>query len=482
MTQLRQSIGRVAFADKGVYNAETVYTKWDFVTTADSTYLYINETPAAGQSVTDVAHFKCIANGKQATVAAGIAIEAAGSATDAAASANAIVEEISAMIEGTNGWCGVRWNPKLPSTTMTRVGDANWEQLFEDVKVVSLNDDGTEGATLATYDAPTITGATAEGVGQIMVRIPVKYYREIFNADAELCGLDMSNLPLAGFRLHEKFSWGNGRSEIYIGAFEASIDAAKLQSLVGFSTATSMTVRQFNDAALERGTGWHGYDYYSHHILQMMFYIYYANLNSQLVLPAYSDHSWTDGHEKRETGRTVGLTTMNGYMNAQDGADDDIATGWNGESRVIANRFLWVENLYGHIWKFLDGCSFDGRVGHRNTAFLTANPLLFSSEVADIVSKYTDMNCDLPATTNESWQKSVGQALLPKTFGGDSSTYEADYFWSYLDDATVDYIRVVVAGGRMDYGAIVGVATRDSSFGLGFAYSLIGSRLCFENN
>ena len=66
-------IARVAFMDKGAYSADTEYSKWDFVTTADSTYLYIGETPATGKPVTDTAYWKCIADGKQATVAAELA-------------------------------------------------------------------------------------------------------------------------------------------------------------------------------------------------------------------------------------------------------------------------------------------------------------------------------------------------------------------------------------------------------------------------
>lgn len=66
-------IARVAFMDKGAYSAITEYSKWDFVTTADSTYLYIGESPAIGKPVTDTAYWKCIADGKQATEAAGLA-------------------------------------------------------------------------------------------------------------------------------------------------------------------------------------------------------------------------------------------------------------------------------------------------------------------------------------------------------------------------------------------------------------------------
>jgi hypothetical protein len=366
---------------------------------------------------------------------------------------------------------------------MTRVGDSNWQQIFENISLVALADDGTVGSTLATYQSPTISGATDGTIGQVMTRIPRKYYREIFNADGELCGIDMSNYPLAGFKLHEKFSWGNGRGEIYVGAYEGSTSAGKYQSISGVALDHSKTMRDFNNLALARGAGWHGYDFYTQHLIQMLFYLYYANLNSQLVLPGYTDHSWVTGSEKRNTGRMNALTTLNGSVNADEaGVDADLAGGWYGESRVIGNRFLWIENIFGHCWKFLDGCSFDGRIGQKNTAYLTPNPLLFSSVDADILTKYINMNVDLPVNTPESYIKSLGSLMLPKVFGGDSATYMTDYFWSYLDDVTRDYLRGVIAGGVLRYGAIDGVAARYSLSGLGNASSDVVSRLCFENN
>ena len=71
------NLGQVAFFDKGLFSLSETYTKWDFVTTADSTYLYIGESPAIGKPVTDAAYWKCIADGKQATEAADLANEVA---------------------------------------------------------------------------------------------------------------------------------------------------------------------------------------------------------------------------------------------------------------------------------------------------------------------------------------------------------------------------------------------------------------------
>jgi len=64
------NLGRVAFYDKGAYSNTESYEKWDFVTTDDSTYLYINDLPSIGKAVTNTDYWKCIADGKPSTLAA----------------------------------------------------------------------------------------------------------------------------------------------------------------------------------------------------------------------------------------------------------------------------------------------------------------------------------------------------------------------------------------------------------------------------
>ena len=52
------NLGRVAFVDKGAYSAEETYSKWDFVTTVDSTYLFIGMIPQIGKPVTATGFWK----------------------------------------------------------------------------------------------------------------------------------------------------------------------------------------------------------------------------------------------------------------------------------------------------------------------------------------------------------------------------------------------------------------------------------------
>lgn len=379
-------------------------------------------------------------------------------------------------------WTGIRWDPNFPYTTMNRIGSTNWQQLFQDITLVALSDSGEVNATLATYGVPNISGAVDGTNGQVMVRIPRKYYREVFNSTGDLCGIDMSNYPLAGFKLHEKFSWGNGRGEIYVGAYEGSTSSGEYRSVSGVAVDHTKTLDNFRGLAAVRGSKWHAYDFYTHHLLQMLFYMYYAELNCQSALPAYTDFTWSgDGHEKRNTGRTNGLLSMNGYVTANTtGVDADLVGASAG--LVIANRFLWLENFYGHCWKFLDGCAFDGRTGKPNTAYVTPDPTLFSSIDANILGSYINLNVNMPASPDANYIKSFGSLFIPKSFGGDSGSYVTDYFWSYLDNTSHNYLRVVIAGGRLDIGAQAGVAARHSIDVLGFADSSVVSRLCFEAN
>ncbi len=78
------NLGRVAFVDKGIYNPATVYDKWDFVTTIDSTYLYISDAPQIGKTPPDFPLvWKCLADGKPSTLAAAAAAQAAIDANNA---------------------------------------------------------------------------------------------------------------------------------------------------------------------------------------------------------------------------------------------------------------------------------------------------------------------------------------------------------------------------------------------------------------
>lgn len=105
MAEGNKILGKVAFVDKGAYNAGARYDLFNFVTTEDSCYLSLKDGNT-GHPVTDTDWWKCLANGKPATEAAKKALAEAtraGNAADnlygAAQSANAANDADTAKTE-----------------------------------------------------------------------------------------------------------------------------------------------------------------------------------------------------------------------------------------------------------------------------------------------------------------------------------------------------------------------------------------------
>lgn len=386
-------------------------------------------------------------------------------------------------------YVGVRFNPSIPDTELIRVGNPDWASVFTDITQVALAENGTVNATLATFENPLTTGVVDGTNGQVMCRIPKKYYREILNADGALCGFDISNVPQDGFRLHEKFSYGAGRDAIFVGSYESHVETAmdgeteilKMQSIAGVTVDGNKTITEFRAIAAARGAGWHVYDFYTQHLLQMLFYVYYADFNSQKALPGYTDNAWNAQNPFRLSGRTNVLSTVNGSVPANEIDDADIFSddNWTSSNHTIANRFLFIENLFGHCWKFIDGQTFLCLPGVSPVSYITANPALFRSEAVDVYATYEAKPTGLPYDQTEYCGKNFSSLLLPKNFQGDSDKYSCDYF--YLVPQNGNYLRVVIAGGNLGDGGVAGVAYRIADYDLGIASSSFVSRLCFEN-
>lgn len=64
---------KIMLTPKGAHNPDTKYEKLDFVTSSDSTYLYINEVPSKNSNLLDTNYWMCLADGKPATLAAAYA-------------------------------------------------------------------------------------------------------------------------------------------------------------------------------------------------------------------------------------------------------------------------------------------------------------------------------------------------------------------------------------------------------------------------
>ena len=241
--------------------------------------------------------------------------------------------------------------PTTGSQVLTRTGNTSWgisPKFLDDIALVLLADNLTENQVLATPLSPQIpaeadlTGAS----GQVMVRFKKFWYKEYFNGEGDLVEIRWSPVALPGYTLHPFFSDGTNEADYaYISAYEAGDDGGtKLKSASGVAPLTSVALSAFRDRAVARGSGWHAYDFWAQHLIQMYFYLYYASLDSQGELPGYTEASAYDAAYKRLTGRSNILTSMNGSIDAELGegeTDEDLAAVLS-EGSKIANRFLFM--------------------------------------------------------------------------------------------------------------------------------------------
>ncbi len=414
-----------------------------------------------------------------------------------------------------------------------------FEAYFKSIKAVTLNDDGTENTTLATWDNPQVNASDTDGSkGQAMVRLPRLWYKEYLDANDKLNGIDIANYPKPGLTLHPKFSYGGGREYIYVGMYEAS-GATTLQSISGVNPITSITLATFRSRAAARGSGWHQLDFWTQHLLDLLFYAYFGDRDAKEALPGYIGLDAFSTSYIREAGRSNVLDAINGSIEWDPGTEtggtwsggldsdiaqaiEDEAVSWRaGFDPIISSRFLFMENPYGHIYKMNDGVAVvpslsvatvgdlpaepdngdsyrvdaDGKYyewhagdeewkdrGSATAPSFVAspNPTQFSSLPAEILEKYTKIDVDPVAIEGDDYIKNVGKAFIPVELGASSSTHFASQQYNRLSAADRPYLRLVRAGGRLNLGASAGIALRHVNFALGISATRYGSRLCYE--
>ncbi len=400
------------------------------------------------------------------------------------------------------------WDVENTNPAVTFFGDIN--EYINSIRMVGLNDNGTVNKVIATAADPQVDSADTDGSeGQVMVEFPKLWYKEYINTDGDLYEIALSGVAVDGFTLHPAFSWGDGRDEIYIGAYEAYRNTTPnpdvLCSISGETPTTSRTLAQFRAYAEARGDGWHVMGFWEQHLIDMLFYAYYGTRDSQDALPGYTEESGWNTAKMRECGRSNILTTMNGSVDAQLGVGDpDEALTNLSAGDKIANRFLFIENIFGHIWKFNDGCTyvpefdFDPTAevlpGHANynegwnadwgkdlqAVYAIADIRKFTSTPSEIAADYEKLDVvPVSVAATISIQK-TGKGFVPSVGGGGDSQNFCARFYSYLSDTGRPYLRVVLAGGALSSGSIAGVACRPSSLRLSRSASHSGARLAFS--
>ena len=412
---------------------------------------------------------------------------------------------------------GIEWNATVSNPKPTRIGKM---ELHKELPLQSLmrrcilKDNGTVNYYLHANDstkrdngaAANLTGAD----GQYMVELPDMYVR--FETDGDISRHLQSTEPLPGFRLWRKD---------YVSAVEATVQRSTttLCSVVNkdadyrggnndasrdgtYKTqlgmpATQISLTNFRAYARKRGsTEWNCNLYQTHRKLWWLFAVEYANFNSQDAFNAELDEN---GYH--QGGLSSGVTTLNGTkwntfnnyypfvpcgttnslgnhsgvveFTMPDEYDPGVPT------KVNVPSYRGVENPFGHIWKWTDGCKCliqSETDGGLSEFYVCDDPAAFTSSG---VVNY-DLRGNLPRKEGYVKKLILGEhgEIMPLEVGGGSTTYFCDYFYTNIPSSGVSE-RGVLFGGSANNGTAAGFVYAYTTHAATTANAHFGSRLCF---
>ena len=146
---------------------------------------------------------------------------------------------------------------------------------------------------------------------------------------------------------------------------------------------------------------------------------------------------------------------------------------------VQVPSYRGVENPFGHIWKWTDGCKCliqSEADGGLSEFYVCDNPDYFTSSGT---ANY-QLRGNLPRKEGYVKKMLLGEngEIMPLEVGGGSTTYFCDYFYTSIPESGVSE-RGVLFGGPANHGANAGFVCANTNNAASNANAAIGSRLCF---
>lgn len=382
-------------------------------------------------------------------------------------------------------WYGVERDITSSSADWTRIGYMSLHASLPVqslLKGVVLNANRTVNyylnATDWTKKADNSSSVLTGGDGNVMVRKDAATYWK-FEQVGNIQRVKCSIYPIPGFT---KFDTWN------VGAYEASLQASKLSSWKGVLPTTSRSETQFRIDARANGPGYNQIWDEPYKEILWMFVVEYATTNFQKAV-----NGSLDGNGYHQGGLGDGVTTAvggewaayNGYSPfITCGASDALANGSGQVSATITNfggsgvnrsfnvpRYRGIENLYGHIWKWTDGISFN-HTASASEVWIFDNPDL----IADNTSVGARFAGYLPSASGWTTNVLFGPRgdIMPSAVGGSDVTYFGDYFWTpgYGSGWTA-----LLSGAVASDESSAGLFLAGTYYGAGTASTGIGARL-----
>lgn len=292
----------------------------------------------------------------------------------------------------------------------------------------------------------------------------------------------VTDTPHAGFKLHPAFIQnGAEKDKIYLSAFEGSLWDASASAYIlddsqvaDFSndmlcsianakpiSGLTQTLTRANLRALaqKRGAGWESQYCATASATQMLMLIEYAALNMQSAIGRGAVDKTDDGASNmaEPTGATTLLGNASGTANNANG--------------IQFVTYRGEENIWGNIWKFVDGMNINAKGIHK----LYVADHDFADSV--ITGAYKDTGITLAKANGYisafGYTEEFDWLMVTSEVLGNSSLPVGDYF--YQNNA-YDGVMVALLGGGWHYGANAGPWGWLVGYAPGLRYRTLGGR------
>lgn len=259
-------------------------------------------------------------------------------------------------------------------------------------------------------------------------------------------------------------------------SYDSYLESDPFKCLLG-KPRTNITRANFRTYARNIGKELLSYDQYKA-IFYWNYVIEYANFNSQAD---YNANLTSDGY--RQGGLGVGLTTWDwnswGTYNGNNpitpcGYGNDIGN-FTGIKTIIVGsktfqmpRWRGFDNPFGDIWTNVDGC-----VLKIPNMYILLNKENYTDSLDNI--KYSRMYSTLPTTKGSIKSLQLGEYadMVPKTVGGNTTTYMCDYYWQNSN------LNTLLVGGSVANGSFAGLAGFHGNDSVGYTCAYVGARGVF---
>jgi len=341
---------------------------------------------------------------------------------------------------------------------------------------------------VGTRTAPTFAAAST-GVTATFTRTQCGYIGKGFKMRKGRYYVSMTKK--AGFKVHPAFVKNNVEKEkIYLSAYEGSLYDVSASAYIlddsqvaDFTASTGdklasranakpisgltqdLTRRKCGILAENRGTGWSQQYAATIACSQLLFAIEYAALNTQTKIGLGVVNKTDDGATNMSniTGATTNLGNASGRETGTDGLT---SVSYRGE-----------ENIWGNIWKFVDGMNIYCQIANSiNDLYVADNGFAESTQS----SPYA--NAGITLASKEGYISAFGYSeaydwlFVTAETVGDSALPVGDYYWHSV---TSDGYKIALLGGVWNSGVTGGGFYWYVSTAPSYRYRSVGGRLVY---